>query len=74
MSDATSTNPSNGSSDLKHYVNERPFDPYSAVTLSPEQEKYYLASQWVLMWMKFKRHKLALLSGLYLVLVYLLER
>ncbi len=62
---------SQGTSDLKHYVNDRPFDPYAAVTLSPEQEKYYLASQWVLMWMKFKRHKLAVISGIYLVLVYL---
>ncbi|WP_425407120.1 ABC transporter permease [Hwanghaeella sp.] len=65
------TDTTQGTSDLKHYVNDRPFDPYSAVTLSPEQEKYYLASQWVLMWMKFKRHRLAVLSGLYLVLVYL---
>lgn len=59
-----------GASSLKHYVNDRPFDPYAAVTLSPEQEKYYLASQWVLMWMKFKRHRLAVISGLYLALVY----
>ncbi len=56
---------------LKHYVNKGPFDPNAAVTLTPEQEEYYLASQWVLMWMKFKRHKLAVISGVYLVLVYL---
>ena len=58
-------------SDLKHYVNKAPFDPHKAVTLTEEQEKYYLSSQWVLMWLKFKRHKLALISGIYLVLVYL---
>lgn len=56
---------------LDHYVNQAPFDPERAVALTPEQEKYYLASQWVLMWMKFKRHKLAVISGVYLLLVYL---
>ncbi len=61
---------SSGNQDLKHYVNRAPFDPERAVTLSPEQEKYYLSSQWVLMWLKFKRHKLAVLSGIYLLLVY----
>ena len=65
------TDLASGNQDLKHYVNKDPFDPHVAVKLTPEQEKYYLASQWLLMWMKFKRHKLALFSGIYLVLVYL---
>ena len=29
----------------KHYVNDAPFDPNVAVTLTPEQERYYMASQ-----------------------------
>ncbi|NMM45176.1 ABC transporter permease [Rhodospirillaceae bacterium KN72] len=56
---------------LDHFVNETPFDPYSATKLTPDQERFYLSSQWRLMWLKFRRHKLAVWSGLYLVLVYL---
>lgn len=55
---------------LAHYVSEAPFDPHSATRLTPEQERYYLSSQWRLMWLKFKRHKLAVWSGIYLLLIY----
>ncbi|MFT6580008.1 MAG: peptide/nickel transport system permease protein [Alphaproteobacteria bacterium] len=54
----------------KHYVNEAPFDPNVAVTLTPEQERYYMASQWRLMWWKLKRHRLAVVSGIFLIAVY----
>lgn len=60
-----------GDEKLPHYVDDRPFDPHKAVQLTPEQERYYMASQWALMWMKFKRHKLAVVSGVYLLIVYL---
>lgn len=56
---------------LDHYVNKAPFDPNTVVTLTPEQERYYMASQWQLMWWKLKRHRLAVVSGLFLILVYL---
>ena len=56
---------------MDHFVNKAPFDPNRAVTLSPEQEKYYMASQWQLMWWKLKRHKLAMISGFILVAVYI---
>ncbi|WP_420419471.1 ABC transporter permease [Pacificispira sp.] len=59
-----------GRKPLDHYVNEAPFDPHSATRLSPDQEKFYLSSQWRLMWLKFRRHKLAVWSGIYLLLVY----
>ena len=36
------------------------------------EEKIYVASQWKLMWWKFKRHKLAIISGIILILIYLL--
>ena len=55
---------------LKHYVSEAPFDPRSVEALSPEQERYYMASQWQLMWWKFIRHRLALISGGFLLLMY----
>ena len=38
--------------------------------LTPE-ERYYLASQWQLMWVKFRRHKLALVGGSVLAALYL---
>ena len=31
--------------------------------MTPEQERFYLASQWQLMWWKFKRHRVAVVSG-----------
>jgi len=54
-----------------HYVSREPFDPYSVEKLNPAQEKLYLASQWRLMWWKLRRHKLALISGIVLLLFYL---
>jgi len=33
-----------------HFVSREPFDPHSIEALTPAQEKYYLASQWKLMW------------------------
>ena len=56
---------------LDHYVSESPFDPFSIEKLSPEQERFYLASQWKLMWWKLKRHHLALFSGVILLILYL---
>ncbi|MBT5434582.1 MAG: ABC transporter permease [Alphaproteobacteria bacterium] len=58
--------PRNGSS-MPHYVDKQPWDPQSVEQLSPEQEKFYLANQWTLMWWKFRRHKLAVWSGFLLL-------
>jgi len=55
---------------LHHYVNERPFDPRAIEVLTPAQEKVYLASQWKLMWWKFCRHRLAVVSGIFLLMMY----
>ena len=55
---------------LEHYVSKAPFDPRAVEALSPEQERYYMASQWQLMWWKFIRHRLALISGGFLLLMY----
>ena len=35
------------------------------------EERYYLASQWQLMWQKFRRHKLAIIGGTVLAILYL---
>ncbi len=56
---------------IGHYVNSAPFDPHSIEHLTPAQERLYLASQWKLMWWKFKRHKVAVASAIFLALMYL---
>ena len=57
--------------ELQHYVSPEPFDPKSIERLTEAQERVYLASQWKLMWWKFKRHKIAVFSGLFLLILYL---
>lgn len=54
----------------EHWVSDKPFDPYTTATLSPEQEKFYLASQWQLIWWKFKKHRIAMFSAIFLFLIY----
>lgn len=55
---------------LPHYVSEEPFDVEPAERLTREQERYYLASQWRLMWWRFRRHKIAVAAGIVLALAY----
>ncbi len=55
---------------LEHFVTTEPFEPYKAETLTPEQERFYSASQWQIMWWKFKRHRIALISGVILLFIY----
>jgi len=55
---------------LPHFVSAAPFNPYVAETLTPEQERYYMASQWRMMWWRFKRHRLAMWSAGVLVVAY----
>ncbi|SDG11148.1 ABC transporter permease [Thalassobaculum litoreum] len=54
----------------RHFVDAAPFDPERDEVLTPEQERYYMASQWRMMWWKLKRHRLAVVSGLFLLLLY----
>ncbi len=54
----------------EHFVDSAPWDPHAVEALTPEQERYYLATQWRLMWWKLKRHKLAVASGIVLLLLY----
>jgi peptide/nickel transport system permease protein len=62
---------SGGADQLKHFVSDAPFDPYSVEALTEEQERYYLASQWRMMWLRFTRHRLAVASGAVLLVMYL---
>jgi peptide/nickel transport system permease protein len=56
---------------LPHYVSTAPFDTSEAEKLTPEQERYYLASQWKMMWWRFKRHKIAVVAGAILLASYM---
>lgn len=55
---------------LEHYVSSAPFDPMSVEAMTDAQSKIHLASQFKLMWWKFKRHRVALASGIFLLLLY----
>jgi peptide/nickel transport system permease protein len=41
-----------------------------AIGVDPHDERLYVASQWQLMWWKFRRHKLALIGGAILIVFY----
>ncbi|WP_429820088.1 ABC transporter permease [Ensifer sp. B1-9] len=56
---------------LPHYVSTAPFDPYSVEAMTDEQVRVNQASQLRLMWWKFRRHRLALVSGIFLAVLYL---
>lgn len=55
---------------LPHYVSTAPFEPEAAETLTPEQEEFYRASQWRIMWWKFRRHRIAVVAAVILALMY----
>ena len=59
-----------GEQPLEHYVSPDPFEPYSTEKLTPEQERFYRASQWQIMWWKFRRHRIAVISAAILLLFY----
>lgn len=55
---------------LDHWVSSEPFEPQATEALSADQERYYMASQWRMMWWRLRRHKLAVASGIVLILLY----
>ncbi len=55
---------------LPHYVSDAPFDVRSVEALSTEQERIYMASQWRMIWWRFRRHKLAVAAAVVLLLSY----
>ncbi|MBM3502659.1 MAG: ABC transporter permease [Alphaproteobacteria bacterium] len=55
---------------LDHYVSKDTFDPYSVEKMTAEQERFFRASQWTMMWWKFRRHRLAVISGVILLVLY----
>jgi peptide/nickel transport system permease protein len=73
MTDQTTPSPPSGAPRPRsdHFVNKEPWDPYVAERLTAEQEKYYMAGQWKLMWWRFRRHRPAVVSAIFLALMYL---
>lgn len=55
---------------LQHYVSIAPFDLQSVEAMTPEQSKVFQASQLRLMWWKFRKHRLAVVSGIFLAALY----
>lgn len=53
-----------------HYVSREPWDPYASETLTPDQERFYRASQWQIMWWKFRRHRIAVAAAIVLAAFY----
>ena len=48
---------------LEHFVSAEPFEPLATEKLTPEQERFYRASQWKIMWWKFRRHRIAVVCA-----------
>ncbi len=76
MSDMTGRRPERPVSDappdrLPHFVSDDPFEPAAETEMSPEMQRYYMASQWTMMWWKLKRHRLAVISAVVLAILYL---
>jgi peptide/nickel transport system permease protein len=57
--------------EVEHYVDPAPFNPAVTEDMTAEQERFFQASQWQIMWWKFKRHKIAVWSGVILILFYM---
>lgn len=55
---------------LEHFVSKAPFDVHSIEQLTPDQEKYYMASQWRMIWWRFRKHRLAVFAALVLAASY----
>lgn len=55
---------------LPHAASTAPFEPYATEAMTPEQERVYLASQWQLMWWKFRKHRLAVISAVVIFVIY----
>ena len=56
---------------IEHQVSTAPFDPNTVEQMTTAQERYYMASQWKMMWWRFRKHRLAVISGAFLLVCYL---
>ena len=56
---------------LPHYVSSAPFEPGRPPPMSAALERYYTASGLRMMWWRFRRHRIAVLSGVVLLAAYI---
>jgi peptide/nickel transport system permease protein len=56
---------------LDHYVSTASYDPYAVERMTPAQERFYVASQWRMVWWKLRRHRVAVVAGAILLAMYL---
>jgi len=68
--DAYDRNWRDGFKPIAHQVSTAPFDPTTVEQMTAAQERYYMASQWKMMWWRFRKHRLAVVSGAFLLLCY----
>ena len=52
------------------YVDDAPYDPDASLQMLERRDLD--APNWVLVWRKFKKHRLGLVSGIFLLLSYLM--
>jgi peptide/nickel transport system permease protein len=55
---------------LPHYVSTAAYDPYAVERMSAAQERFYVASQWRMVWWKLQRHRVAVAAGAILLAMY----
>jgi peptide/nickel transport system permease protein len=56
---------------LPHYVSTAPYDPYAVERMTAAQERFYVASQWRMVWWKLRRHRVAVVAGAILLAMYI---
>jgi peptide/nickel transport system permease protein len=56
---------------IEHQVSTAPFDASTVEQMTSAQERYYMASQWKMMWWRFRKHRVAVFSGILLLAMYL---
>jgi peptide/nickel transport system permease protein len=57
---------------LLHFVSEAPFDPQAVERMTAAQERFYMASEWRMVWWKLRRHRVAVASGVILATLYIM--
>jgi len=68
--DRANAPPAKPSEPLPHFVSDAPFDPYLIEKMTPAQERFYMASEWRMVWWKLRRHRVAVVSGAVLLVMY----
>jgi len=52
---------------IEHQVSTAPFDASTVEQMTSAQERYYMASQWKMMWWRFRKHRVAVVAGILLL-------